>query len=264
MNYTANYGFSKRTYSKGLHAHDYYEFLFHIQGARYYFLDDTTYEMEPNLMIIIPPLQMHGLVCDRDLVDYERCYLNISAEELQKFGMGDINLIKTIEHFCQSKNHPIRLKSEDILCCKEYIQDIISGNLTDMEKNLKVMTILTIAMKAFDDRNNDLSFSSYKGPMPDLLHYLNNHYNEDIKIEMLAEKFHLSVSSLSHQFKAYANNSIYDYILNKRILTAKELLFSEQSLTDIAVKTGFNDYSNFLRAFKKVTGKTPKEFRNSL
>ena len=61
----------------------------------------------------------------------------------------------------------------------------------------------------------------------------------------------------------YTNKGIYEYILYKRILKAKELMYSDISLTEIAFTCGFGDYSNFLRAFKKITGTSPKEYRRS-
>ena len=82
MDFMAHHELSARIFSRGLHAHDFYELYFHLGGARYYCIDDTIYELQPNQFILIPPLHMHGLVCDRDLVDYERCYLYLSTELL--------------------------------------------------------------------------------------------------------------------------------------------------------------------------------------
>ena len=97
MDFMAHHELSARIFSRGLHAHDFYELYFHLGGARYYCIDDTIYELQPNQFILIPPLHMHGLVCDRDLVDYERCYLYLSTELLQKCGFGKIDLIRLFE-----------------------------------------------------------------------------------------------------------------------------------------------------------------------
>ena len=74
----------------------------------------------------------------------------------------------------------------------------------------------------------------------------------------------MSDSSLSHKFKDYTNKGIYEYILYKRILKTRELMCQDFSLTEIAFQCGFSDYSNFLRAFKKVTGTSPKEYRKKM
>ena len=72
----------------------------------------------------------------------------------------------------------------------------------------------------------------------------------------------MSESSLSHEFRNYSNKGVYEYILYKRIIKAKKLLFTDMNLTQIALECGFNDYSNFLRAFKKLSGSSPKEYKN--
>jgi len=73
--------------------------------------------------------------------------------------------------------------------------------------------------------------------------------------------FHVSESSLAHKFKEYVNKSIYDYILYRRIIKAKELMSSDLTLTEIAYRCGFSDYSNFLRIFKKYTNESPRKYR---
>ena len=97
-----------------------------------------------------------------------------------------------------------------------------------------------------------------------ILHYINMHFTEDISIKELSSIFNLSKSSLSHEFRKYSNKSVYEYILYKRIIKAKELLITDLSLTQIALECGFNDYSNFLRVFKKLSNCSPKEYKNKL
>ena len=67
-----------------------------------------------------------------------------------------------------------------------------------------------------------------------------------------------------HTFAAYTNHSIYNYILYRRITRAKELMYTDLSLNDIAFKCGFSDYSNFLRAFKKQTGLSPRQYKTKI
>ena len=88
-----DYEKSPRMWSQGLHAHDFYEIYLHRNGAKFYCIDDTVYELNSNQLLIIPPLHMHGLVCDHDLVNYERCFLYLSTEMLQKCGFGNLDLI---------------------------------------------------------------------------------------------------------------------------------------------------------------------------
>lgn len=85
-------------WSQGLHAHDDYEIYLHLSGGRFYCIDDTVFKLTPNQLLIIPPLHMHGLVCDHDLVNYERCFLYLSPGMLRKCGFGKIDLIEIIDN----------------------------------------------------------------------------------------------------------------------------------------------------------------------
>lgn len=267
MDYTAHYEKSARMWSQGLHAHDFYEIYIHLEGGHLYCIEDSIYELQPNQMLIIPPLHMHGLVCDRDLIDYERCFLYLSPEMLQRFGLGKIDLTGIFERSYDSHNALIHLNREEAKLCKQHMQTIekISGHSSvreQMDSFSRIMQILQIVEKHLASPEKTSAIKSTDNQIVEILQYINEHYTESISVETISQHFHISESSLAHRFRDYVNKSIYEYILYKRVVHAKELMFSDFSLTEIAFKCGFSDYSNFLRVFKKNTGMSPKEYRS--
>ena len=106
------------------------------------------------------------------------------------------------------------------------------------------------------------AFSS--GIIQDILTYINNHYTQPIRIENLARSFGVSVSYLSHEFVRFTNRSVYDYVLYRRVMLARQQMLGSASLNDIAYQCGFNDYSNFLRSFSKIVGMSPSRYRKHL
>ena len=80
----------------------------------------------------------------------------------------------------------------------------------------------------------------------------------------LARLFSVSTSWLAHEFTRFTHRSIYNYILYRRITLARQLMLGDDSLNDIAYQCGFNDYSNFLRAFSNTTGVSPNHYRKQL
>lgn len=269
MDYLAHYEKSARMWSQGLHAHDYYEIYLHLEGARLYCIDDIVYELSPNQLLVIPPLHMHGLICDRDLVDYERCYLYLSPELLGKCGLGKIDLAKMID--TAYKNHSIvcSLTREEAAQCKEHLQTIEQlSNSFPSEKSLEIFSRILSFLQIVSDAL--LLCAPSFSPMPanhsilGVLHYINDHYTENITVESISREFHISESSLSHKFKEYVNKGIYEYILYKRIIKAKELMYTDCPLTEISYLCGFSDYSNFLRVFKKNTGESPRVYRKNI
>lgn len=80
----------------------------------------------------------------------------------------------------------------------------------------------------------------------------------------LAELCRLSVRQLTRGFRASRGCSIGDYVASSRVEHAKRLLVSEESIKSIAYSLGFSTPSSFCFAFRRATGQTPREFRNSV
>ena len=83
-------------------------------------------------------------------------------------------------------------------------------------------------------------------------HLINQRYTEEIRLDFLCEKFFISKFYLSRSFEKTTGKSIYQYILEKRMILAKQLLVYGEKPTDIYAVCGFNHYSNFYRAFRCV------------
>lgn len=81
-------------------------------------------------------------------------------------------------------------------------------------------------------------------------------------VEELAQKTNLSASSFKREFKKLYNDSPANYIKNKRLEKAAELLLiSNERITDIAFDCGFNDLANFTKSFHDKYGLTPTDYR---
>lgn len=92
--------------------------------------------------------------------------------------------------------------------------------------------------------------------------YIYSHINERITIARLAENSNVSTSFLSRQFNKEIGIPISDYIREIKIEMAQEkLINSNDSILDIAMQLSFSSQSHFIQAFKKVTGTTPRKFR---
>lgn len=273
MDYMTHYESSPTLMSQGLHAHDYFEFYLHLKGGKQYCIDDSVFELKPNQLIIIPPLHMHGLVCDSDLVDYERCYLFITPETLNNCGFKKLDLCKYFEDACNNKKITQIISENEAASISEIMKKIESKKnskksgtnpFSFLEDYSMILNILMIAQKVSLKTPELVSPNNSNQAISKVLHYINQHFTEDISILELSDMFNISKSSLSHEFKKYSKKSVYEYVLYKRIIKAKELLITDSNLTQIALACGFNDYSNFLRVFKKFSGYSPREYKNHM
>ena len=96
------------------------------------------------------------------------------------------------------------------------------------------------------------------------MEYIQSHLSDSLSLEELAEHLHISPSHLSRTFKKNCRQSLTDYINNERIAKAKEYLETTDRLTyEIAELIGYKDATYFSSIFKKYTGLTPTEYRQS-
>ncbi|GIP21965.1 response regulator [Paenibacillus sp. J22TS3] len=98
----------------------------------------------------------------------------------------------------------------------------------------------------------------------DIKQYIYANYDKEITLQHIADRFFISRENVSRKFKQVSNENLSDYLANLRIDKAKQLLRSSgMRLSQISAMVGFQDEKYFSRVFKKVTGMTPREYRNS-
>lgn len=100
--------------------------------------------------------------------------------------------------------------------------------------------------------------------IPRVIAYIDaNCRSGDISVSTVADHFDVSISNLSHQFKAQTGQNISDYITGKRFEYAAELLQNtDYSVKVIAETLGYSQSANFSRKFRQHYGVTPVEYRN--
>lgn len=92
--------------------------------------------------------------------------------------------------------------------------------------------------------------------------YIQSNISETISVEEIAGRFYISSAHLSRLFKRQEGRTLIDYIINERMVLARELLEQDRlSITMVAAKVGFNNYSHFTKTFKKLYGETPREYQ---
>ncbi|WP_213585984.1 AraC family transcriptional regulator [Paenibacillus sp. J2TS4] len=92
--------------------------------------------------------------------------------------------------------------------------------------------------------------------------YVENHYREDISLDLLADKLNITGAYLSTYFKEKRGINFSDYVNTFRMDRAKELLReTDLKIQEVAVQVGYQNVNSFIRIFKKFTGVPPGEFR---
>ena len=155
--------------------------------------------------------------------------------------------------------------SEDFSKYYYIINDIYSiaksdDYLRDMAINNKLYELLFALMKEtiYADKNKKRN----KYDIQKIKEYLDEVFTDSISLDELSNKFFINKYYLTRVFKDNYGTTINNYILEKKITKAKELLrFSDYSIEEIGRRCGINDPNYFSRLFKKIEGITPKEYQ---
>ncbi|MEH7013398.1 AraC family transcriptional regulator [Neobacillus niacini] len=107
-----------------------------------------------------------------------------------------------------------------------------------------------------------LETPTYPEPIQQVIYFMENHFIEPLKLEEIANEIMLSPYHFSRLFKRTTGYSVMEYLQKFRIKQAKYLLAkTDNSIGEIAEKTGFSDQSYFGKLFKRFEKQTPKEYR---
>lgn len=91
-----------------------------------------------------------------------------------------------------------------------------------------------------------------------------NYMQQDLSLDGIAEELGLSATYIGRLFKKHTMNTILNYIIDVRMEKARELLLAtELPIGEIAERTGFANSPYFYKAFKKINGVTPADFRKN-
>lgn len=86
---------------------------------------------------------------------------------------------------------------------------------------------------------------------------------EDLSVSRIASACHYNAVYLSRLFKEETGYSLQDYIIQKRMEKAQQLLRGGEKIGDVAVAVGYENSPHFSRAFKKFYGVSPKQYQSS-
>ena len=114
---------------------------------------------------------------------------------------------------------------------------------------------------------NSSQIENYKRRLTTLMQYEKVYRRPDLTLPKLATLVDCSVNHLSQVINSGIGMSFFDYLNQHRVEYAKQLLSKQanhhQSILNIAFTVGFNSNSSFYTAFKKASGKTPAQYRQS-
>ncbi len=247
-----------------LHHHDFYECYLFLSGNATYLIEGKSYQLTPGDIVLVNSKELHQAIINSQELPYDRFVLWINPSFLLGLSTKATDLTQCFES--PNRKNVLRVDYE-------------------WQQNIRIIMNKLIALERFQGVGHELLYKAYitelmvhinnlafneevrldvevkkSNLIEYILEYINTHIDEDITIDELSKHTYLSKFHLSREFKKHTGTTLHRYILQKKLIAAKELILREIPITHVYEQCGFGDYSNFFRAFKNEYGMTPKQF----
>lgn len=252
-----------------LHHHDFYEIYFFLSGNVQYNIESRSYLLTPGDVLLISPMELHQPVFPPEQRDYERIVLWINKRFLEEFTLPGKSFTACFD--TTQPGHTNLLRPEGVvrqLLNFQLEQLLTEKDSQDTYSEINAMAYLAQVLVLLNRQARKMKQEEMKPTQDSVIYYvlayINDHYSEDLSLNYLANKFFTSKYHLSREFGRLVGTSVHRYIIQKRLVMAKQMMSEGMPSTEVYQHCGFGDYSNFYRAFKAEYQISPKEFANRL
>jgi YesN/AraC family two-component response regulator len=251
------------------HIHDCYEIYYFLSGDITYYIEGTLYKINPNDLIITNSRELHRIVFNSES-SYDRKFIHFKAEYISPFQVDGYNILNYFEK--RKLGYFNKIEAKDVFSSgiDTMWNEIEKLSLESLPENQILIRTLFIQMliainKVFSKYNNPIvNNHDYDKKIVSILDFINKNLCEKITLDLLQQKFFVNKYYLCHIFKMNTGFTVIEYITYKRIMKAMDLLLSGVTVLDVSNSVGFGDYSNFYKAFKNITGVSPKQYVKKL
>ncbi len=245
------------------HFHNFHEIYYFMQGEGEYMVEGKKYPLSPGDVVITNPRELHSPVITSDV--YHRITIAVHPLYLSAFMTRDYNPFSGLSNRPLAvQNHIpaeiVRLHGLDreIEALGTYYSD------TNPCRDAMLKAHLLILLESINQIIGISKLSFAQERLQEIVHYINEHLDEKITLSSIADAFYINKHHLSHTFHDRMGMTLTDYITSKRIQHALETIGEPGSLLELALESGFSDYASFYRAFMKITGISPQQYRKSI
>ena len=246
------------------HKHDFYACMLFTKGSGSHEIDFQKYTVEPRSMFFMSPGQVHAWQLSDDIDGYIFFHsgpfynLHYVSQQLRHFPFfGSIHTKRKLQ-----------LNAETCLEIAELFKTIgqehFSQDKNSIDYKLTLVTqlyIKSLRLFSLNSEENHLKNSNYIQHYQNFETLIEENFRTEKSIAQYAEWLCISPKHLNRIAQSVVKKTASDVLTDRVILEAKRMLIHlDQNLSDIAFQLGYEEYSYFVRVFRKRTGQTPSEF----
>jgi AraC-like DNA-binding protein len=248
------------------HFHPAYELTLITEGKGKRLAGDSMETFSPGDLVLVGPMLPHvwvseeqsGEVCSAVVIQFPQELVNT----LQSFPECE-----SLRNLLEAASHGWQMQATDKETLLEKFSRIIHlEGAASIAAFIDLFDLLTKlpGRKLTSPGYKSVKTETHSKRMNKILVYVEQQYKDEIKLEEAAKTVHLSESAFSKYFKRTMGKTFFDYVNEVRISRACLLLRdSDQSISEIALASGFENLSYFNRIFLKKKNTTPYNFRHA-
>ncbi len=234
-----------------MRTHGCYELFCFLSGSASFFVEGTVYHLKSGDIVLMKKAEAHRLMINQSL-PYERIVIMFNENAIVDDYKSEIISFLDSRPLGTKNIFPSNIVRNTNWIY--YFKKICSLKSTD--KKRIYLTLLLLELKEhFPSLNYEYDI---KDNIIDIITFINENLAEELNLKNISEKFYISQSQLNRRFKKITGTTVWEYIITKRLLLAKELLKNGSRPTNVFLECGFSDYCSFYRAYRKKFGFSPK------
>ena len=239
------------------HIHEEYEIIYVFSGEVEFYLEGYKYPFLSESLFLVPPNSFHGWKPLSSRL-YHRASILFEPELFNSVEQ---------EHFLKLfSNSPRFFPNTSYRNINFYIRALMECK--DMVPSLQVIALKSRLVSLLSEITWLPSSQTSEPVSTDkrilvILKYLEEHLGNELSLEDIARRFNISKNYLNILFRQTTGTTVSNYIKIKRLGFARQEIVRGLKAQEAAYKAGFNDYSNFYRAYKEFFGSLPSAPRKT-
>lgn len=236
--------------------HDIYEMIYIKNGDVTYSVEEKSYRIKSNSLILTRPGDLHILQFN-DLTVYDRYDIFFEADAVQPTVFAQISDELDVVELGEDMSVSSLFQKMD-LYCKHFAGEELKAVLADLVEQIVYELVIFTRQGAVEQTSRYTANPTVAAA----IEYIDSHLYTNICLDTLCRELFISKSYLHQLFVRYLQISPRRYIAGKRLLAAQQAIRSGARPTDIYTQFGFLEYSSFYRAYHKQFGYAPSEEGN--
>ena len=244
------------------HDHSAVEILLTLEGMVTYTIEDKIYQVRKGEILIVPPDTLHSLTMGEGSSRYLFLFESDAIMTMRDIKSMAMYFHKPF-HLRDGSDAHVRIRELLLRAREAYEKRELMWNTMCYSCILRVYATLGQRyLSGIKPRTGDNMRNMDSEVINAVMTYINNHYREELSLEDVAKFAGFSRYYFSRSFKRQTGYSFKDYLCQKRLQVAMDLLIrTNRSMRDVAIESGFGSVATFNRVFREKKGCTPTQYR---